>query len=84
MPPIDARLWIAWLAAIGFALGVIVGWFIAMEIIAIKNHIPGDTFTELVRSQNIPMVVWVIGGATLLGAVAGFVLWFPLHIKLGW
>jgi hypothetical protein len=76
MREIDARWWMAW------ALGGIV-WaiaFIVLETLAILSPKTGDTLTEVVRSWHLPGVLWFLGG----GVLAGFAVWWPLHLKLGW
>jgi hypothetical protein len=84
LPVIDARLWAAWIAFVGFAFMVSVTWFAVMETIAVKNKYAGDTLTEVTRTLNLPMALWLIGGWALVGITIGFVIWWPVHLKLHW
>ena len=84
MPPIDARLWLAWACFVGAATLVALGWFAVMEALAIKSQASGDTLTEVVRALHIPLVLWFMAGGLLVGIAGGFALWWPLHLKLGW
>lgn len=61
-------------------LGTVAGW-LAVELYgALWRPGPGDTFTELIRPlvHAHPVLWW---GS--LGAFAGFVCWFTLHIWWG-
>lgn len=79
MPEIDSKVWLAWVIYmfLGFVVGI--AWFGVAEGIAIVNNRPGDTLTEVVRSLNVPAVVWFLSAGLILGLLGGLFAWLVPH-----
>lgn len=69
-------LWGAWTVGI-VALAV---WFAVMEGIALANRAGGDTLTEVVRSLDVPPVVWFASA----GLISGLLVWAVPHLIGEW
>jgi hypothetical protein len=71
-------IWLVWLVV--FVVGGLI-YFGVAEGLALHNKAPGDTLTEVVRSLNLPIVVWF----GLAGLIIGVLVWLAPHLanKLG-
>lgn len=62
-----------------------VSWFIlfaVVEVLALRNDMPGDTLSEHVRKWL--SVKTKLGRTVFLIVWAGFTAWFGVHVLTGW
>jgi hypothetical protein len=66
-------VWLVWFLV--FVVGGLV-YFGVAEGLALHNDSPGGTLTEVIRSMNLPIVVWFAIG----GLIVGIVFWLVPHL----
>ena len=77
------RLWLAWLSFSGAALLISLVWFCVQEALALRDGTPGNTLSEVVWALNLPPVVWIVGGGSLVSVIAVVGWWVIAHFVSG-
>lgn len=70
--------WVVWLV-------VTVGWFLAMELPALRSREPGDTLSEhfwsWLRVRDRRSTPLTVAGRV---GLAAFLVWLAGHLSMGW
>lgn len=73
------HMWLAWGVFVGVAFGIALVWFAIIEGIAIKDSLKGNTLSEVVWSLDLPVVLYIIAGGTLVALQAITGCWLIVH-----